>query len=37
MSDDDVKTNLWEVGAGERCEWKYIADRSPSYKGYWAL
>jgi hypothetical protein len=27
---------LQEVEAGRRPEWKDIADRSPTYKGYWA-
>jgi hypothetical protein len=27
---------LQEVEAGQRPEWKDIADRSPTYKGYWA-
>jgi hypothetical protein len=34
--DDEMGPLLQEVEAGQRPEWKDIADRNPTYKGYWA-
>jgi hypothetical protein len=36
LSDQDMGPILEEVEAGQRPEWKDIADPSPTYKGYWA-
>jgi hypothetical protein len=36
LDDPDVGPILQEVETGQRPEWKDIADRSPTYKGYWA-
>jgi hypothetical protein len=36
LADDEMGPLLQEVEAGQRPEWKDIADHSPSYKGYWA-
>jgi hypothetical protein len=37
LNDPDTGPILHEVETGQRPEWKYIADRSPTYKSYWAL
>jgi hypothetical protein len=36
LDDPDVGPILQEVETGQRPEWKDIADRSPTYKSYWA-
>jgi hypothetical protein len=36
LHDQDMVQILQEVDAGQRPEWKDIADRSPIYKSYWA-
>jgi hypothetical protein len=36
LADQDVGHIPQEVEAGQRPEWKDIADRSPIYKSYWA-
>jgi hypothetical protein len=38
LNDQDVGSVLEEeeVETGQHPEWKDIADRSPTYKGYWA-
>jgi hypothetical protein len=36
LADDELGPLLQEVEAGQRPEWKHIADRSPTYKSYWA-
>jgi hypothetical protein len=36
LNDPDIGPILQEVGTGHRPEWKDIADRSPTYKSYWA-
>jgi hypothetical protein len=36
LADDEMEPLLQEVEAGRRPEWKDIADRSPTYKGYGA-
>jgi hypothetical protein len=35
LADDEMGPLLQEVEAGQRPEWKDIADRSPAYRGYW--
>jgi hypothetical protein len=36
LNDPDIESILQEAETGERQEWKDIADRSPTYKSYWA-
>jgi hypothetical protein len=36
LNDPDIGPILQEVETGQRPEWKDIADRSPTYKSYWA-
>jgi hypothetical protein len=36
LDDTDVGLILQEAETGQRPEWKDIADRSPTYKSYWA-
>jgi hypothetical protein len=36
LNDPDIGCILQEVETGQRPEWKDIADRSPTYKSYWA-
>jgi hypothetical protein len=36
LDDDELGPLLQEVEAGQRPEWKDIADHSPTYKSYWA-
>jgi hypothetical protein len=36
LPDDEMGPLLQEVEAGRRTEWKDIAERSPTYKRYWA-
>jgi hypothetical protein len=36
LNDTDIGRILREVETGRRPEWKYIADRSPTFKSYWA-
>jgi hypothetical protein len=36
LNDPDLGRILQEVETGQRPEWKDIADRSPTYKSYWA-
>jgi hypothetical protein len=34
LTDNDMGQNLQELEAGERPDWKNIADRNPMYKSY---
>jgi hypothetical protein len=36
LNDPNIGPILQEVETGQRPEWKNIADRSPTYKSYWA-
>jgi hypothetical protein len=36
LDDPDIRPILQELETGQRPEWKDIADRSPTYKSYWA-
>jgi hypothetical protein len=36
LKDPDIGPILQEIETGQRPEWKDIADRSPTYKSFWA-
>jgi hypothetical protein len=36
LNDPDIGHILQELETGQKSEWKDIADRSPTYKSYWA-